>query len=329
MISSLGIDKKCGVLRDIPITQYKRFLANKSNVLWVDITKPDNHELGILSTVFNFHPLAIEDSSRVIELPKIDDFGEYIFVVFHKISFNVEKDSISTNEIDFFLGKNFIISIHKNDSNDIRTIADKVASNPSFFQKRPDFIMHKVMDEIIDNYFPVIDYWMDKIDQIEDKVITVQTEKLLKNIIMLKRDFSTLRRSIGPQRDVINKLARGDFDVISDKAAIYYRDIHDHLLRIYSNLESLSELLTVAFDAYMSTESKKMNITSNKMNIVMQKLTLVSTIFLPLTFLASVYGMNFRNMPELSWDYSYFVLMALMALIAFLLYRVFKKKHLL
>lgn len=328
MISSYSITKKGKTRRDLPLRDFKKCLKSKDTILWVDMENPSKDELSILSDVFEFHPLAIEDAAKTLQLPKIDDHGDYLFVVFHKTDFDKEKETLKLHEIDFFLGKNFIISIHKKSKDVINQVIDKLEKNPVILKNGPDFLMHNIMDEVIDNYFPLLDYWEDKTIKIEEQVTKGKTDKVLDKLIKLKREFTELRKSLGPQRDLINRLARGDYKLISQKTTMYFKDIYDHIFRIYTTLESHNDLSTVIFDAYLTTVSMKMNETSNNMAVIMQRLTIISTIFLPLTFIASVYGMNFSNMPELGWKYGYFGILAFMCIIAYWMFRLFKKKHL-
>jgi magnesium transporter len=330
MIISLGVTEKGEFVREINPELFKQFIDNNKARLWIDIKNPTSKELDILSNNFNFHPLSIEDVSKEIELPKIDNFDDYIFVVLHRINFDIENDHISTQETDFFLGKNYIISIHKQESKSVSNMIEKVSSNPIILKNGPDFIMHGIIDTIVDNYFPILDYLEDRIDILEETILAGKTDKVLKEILKVKKDLSLLRKSISPQRDVINKLARRDYKQISEKALIYYRDVYDHLLRIYSSIESLNDLLTTALNAFTSVESNKLNITSYNLNVIMQKLALVSTIFLPLTFIASFYGMNFKYMlPPLDETWSFFLVLGFMAFLSLFMYLMFRRKKLL
>jgi magnesium transporter len=330
MITTYGINEKGEFIKDISPEMYKSFTDNNKARLWIDIKKPSQKELEIISDHFNFHPLSIEDISKEIELPKIDNFEDYIFVVLHRIIFDIKNEYISTQETDFFLGKNYIISIHKQESKSVIDMIEKVNNNPIILKNGPDFIMHGIIDTIVDNYFPILDYLEDRIDILEETILDGKTNKVLNEILKIKKDLSMLRKSIGPQRDVINKLARKDYKQISDKAVIYYRDVYDHLLRIHSSVESLNDLLSIALNAYTSVESNKLNITSYNLNVIMQKLALISTIFLPLTFIASFYGMNFKFMfPPLDQLGSFYITVGFMLFLSLFMYLIFRRKKLL
>lgn len=314
--------------QDLPIREYSKVISRKKNVLWVDISNPTEDELSILSDVFGFHPLAVEDVHRVVELPKIDDYEKYLFVVFHKIELN-DHGNLKTREINFFLGKNYIVTIHRNSEDVFKRINDKLTKNKEFLKHGAEYIMHSIMDQVTDDYFPILDHWEEELTKIEEDITKGKTEGMLKKIMKLKRQFSVFRKSLNPQRDLISKLASNHYDIITEKAKWYFKDVYDHIFRIYSSLESLNDMITVLFDAYLSNISINLTESSNKLNHVMQKLTLVATIFLPLTFIASIYGMNFEHMPELGWKYSYYIVLALMLLIALLMTAFFRRKRLL
>ncbi|MFW6449902.1 MAG: magnesium/cobalt transporter CorA [Nanoarchaeota archaeon] len=325
MISSIAYRAK-KTERDIPVKEYRKVISRKSNILWIDINNPSKEELSILTDVFGFHPLAVEDAHRVVELPKVDDYGSYLFVVFHKIDMT-SKGSLRIKEINFFLGKNFLITIHNNNDEIFEHSKDELLKNEKNF--RPEYIMHSVMDKVIDNYFPILDYWDEEIAKIEEKITEGKTEGILKKIMKLKRQLSRFRKSLNPQRDLISKLASSHYELIPEKAKWYFKDVYDHVFRIYSTLEHQNDMITVVFDAYLSNISVSLTEKSNELNNIMKNLTLVATIFMPLTFIASVYGMNFEYMPELGYKYAYFIVLALMIAIALVLFLIFRKKKLL
>lgn len=322
------LQKDGKLIADIPIRDYAKEATGKS-VLWIDIENFSKDELYALKDIFNLHHLAIEDCLKFVELPKIDDYKDYLFCVFHKIDFDPKKSSFKMEEIDFFLGKNFIITVHMKPSPIIAKQIEKILENGCITGGSPDRLMHSIMDSMIDNYFPLLDHWDEYIIQLEHIISKGSSDSMSEKLLSLKRDFSKLRKSLNPQRDLISKLAKREYPLISEKSTMYFKDIQDHMFRIYSTLENYNDMATMIFDLYISSISLKLNETSNKLNIVMQKLTLVSTIFLPLTFIASLYGMNFKHMPELDWEYSYYIVILFMTIISFWMYMFFRKKHLL
>lgn len=330
MFSYYSYSKK-GVVKKIDSLDSINYKKN-SDFLWVDLINPKKEDLEKIKNKFDFHPLSIEDCENFSDLPKVEEFENYLFIIFHKIYYDIKKDKIILKKINFFVGTNYIVSIHKENYPAIDKIKELIEKNPNIMQKGPDFFLHLILDNIVDDYFPLIDYWEKEINKIEDYVIDGAVRShhhLLNRIIRLRKDLNELKRSIAPQTNVINKLVIEDFKFISKKTHFYFRDVHDHISKIDSSLKNNIDLVMSLLDAYLSTVSNKMNENSNKMNLIMQKLTLVSTIFLPLTFIASVYGMNFKYMPELNITLAYPIIMIFMLGIAIWMYVFFKKKHLL
>jgi len=222
-------------------------------------------------------------------------------------------------ELDIFCGKHFIVTVHLSPVKAITACQEKYERNPSLIRRSADFFLHSIIDVLIDSYFPILDYWDDRIDQVEDDILGEEGEDILTEMILIKRNILALRRSLAPQRDVINRLARREFPLISPQASIYFRDVSDHMMRIYNTLESYRDLVSSLFEVHIS-------MISNKMNSIMQRLTIIATIFMPLTFIVGVYGMNFRYMPELRWKVGYLVVWTVMIILGVGMYVYFKRK---
>jgi magnesium transporter len=204
---------------------------------------------------------------------------------------------------------------------------DKLKRNHSPISRTADFLMYEIIDYFVDLYFPLLDQWEDYVEQLETMIIVhKQPKNVLKEILKIKREVINLKKSITPQRDVINKLARRDFPHIRPLTSVYFRDVHDHILRVHTEIETERDLINTAFEAYMSTISNRMATINNKMNQVMQKLTIVATIFMPLTFFAGVYGMNFHYFPEITWKYGYLLFWILVVIISAFMYMFFRRK---
>ncbi len=301
------------ILRDVPLKQIKKHLKNKKTTVWIDLEKPTDSEYKFLEQIFDFHALSIEDCKKSLELPKVDIFEDYIFVVLHSVSPKLEKGHPKRGEVDFFLGKNYLISVHTFKSPSVEHLVEKLENNKKGTTKTADFFMYEIIDYAIDLYFPLLDNWEDYIEDLESSIISHKPSKnSLKKIMRIKGEVLHLRKSIAPQRDVINKLTRRDFPFIHPLTSIYFRDVYDHIMRVYTELETQRDLINNAFEAYMSVLSNQMNVISNKMNQVMHKLTIIATVFMPLTFIAGIYGMNFRYMPELYWPYGYYIILGIM-----------------
>ncbi|MBW2980380.1 magnesium/cobalt transporter CorA [Candidatus Woesearchaeota archaeon] len=321
--------KKRGLLKVTNVKDVNKYISKKDYFIWVDFQDPSNADYKVLETVFGFHPLSIEDCKSFTPIPKIDEFDDYVFLIFHRVVYDKVKEDIAAKQIDFFLGKNYLVSLHEGTSSSIDKMQEKISSRPSFMVAGADVIMHGIIDLFTEKYIPIINYMTEEIERIEDKVIARRTAKIMQKIVKLKRNVSEFKRSILPQRDIIGRLAHRKFKFISEKAEMYYMDILDNIVWVHANLESNREMLTSIFDAYLSISSNNMNETSNRMNMIMQRLTIIATIFMPLTFVTGVYGMNFRNMPELTWEMGYFGSLGLMLVIGLGMFFYFRKKQLL
>ncbi|MBW2983590.1 magnesium/cobalt transporter CorA [Candidatus Woesearchaeota archaeon] len=321
--------KKKGLVKNANLKNLNKFISKKGYLVWVDFQEPTDADYKILENVFGFHPLSIEDCKSVTPIPKIDEFDNYIFLIFHRVVYDKEKEDIAVKEMDFFLGKNYLVSLHEGPSSSISKLKDKINSRPVFMGYGADVIMHGIIDLFTEKYIPIVNYMTGEIERIEDKVIAKRTARTMQKIVKLKRNVSEFKRSILPQRDIISKLAHRKFKFISERSEMYYMDILDNIVWVHANLESNREMLTSIFDAHLSISSNKMNETSNNMNKIMQRLTIVATIFMPLTFVTGIYGMNFRNMPELTWQFGYFGSLGLMLVIGLGMFFYFRKKQLL
>lgn len=233
-----------------------------------------------------------------------------------------------------YLGRNYLITLHKDESPTVKSVKEKVQNDPKFMARGADFLLHAVIDGIVDKYVSFTDRWDDVIEKVEEDVIAGKKEGALEKIMNLKRKNSELRRSIAPQREVINRLSRRDSPLISERASIYFRDVYDHIMRVYNILESQRDLISGIFEAYLAIVSNEMTEVSNRMNEVMKKLTIVATIFIPLTFVAGIYGMNFfggdgpnpLNMPELYHPHGHVSVLLIMLFIGVLMLIYFRRK---
>jgi magnesium transporter len=316
------------ILKDLSLVEIKKYLKDKRATIWVDLQKATNSEFSHLQETFNFHPLVMEDAKKSIELPKIDFFETYIFVVMHSIPHDFSGKYPPKREIDFFLGNNFLVTVHHHESLSVNRLMEKLERNHTATAKKADFLMYEIIDHFVDSYFAILDHWDDQIEVLESKIIAQKNlDSLLKEVLYIKREILYLKKSIAPQRDVINKISRRDFPFIHPLTSIYFRDIYDHLMRVYAELELQRDLISGAFEAYTSVLSNRLNVTSNKMNAIMQRLTVIATIFMPLTFFAGVYGMNFKFFPEINWKYGYLFFWSICLTIGITMYMFFKKRR--
>jgi magnesium transporter len=278
-------------------------------------------EAAILENPFHFHPLAIEDCLSEVHHPKVDDYGEYLFFIVHGIRFDAPTDQFITRELDIFLGKNYLVTHHRGPMRSITAARELCGKNLQAAMPRGvDFLIHQILDQMFEHYFPALDAIEDKIQLVQVEVFEKPTRETLERIFTLKRDVLQLRRICQPQREILHRLSRGEFPVISPKAAIYFRDIFDNLYRIVDASFAYQDLIQGTLDAYLTA-------VSNRLNETMKRLTVFGAIFAALTVLTGVYGMNFDHMPELKWRYGYAMVWALMIAVTAGLLVLFKKKE--
>jgi magnesium transporter len=300
--------------------QVQDLLIKKDGLLWIDIEDVTDEDAELLSAVFGFHPLAVEDCiSRDIHPPKIDDFEDYLFVIVHGINYHTESEVVETTELAFFMGKNYVVTTHDVPMRSISSMLDHIRKDGRLMRRGADFLTHDIIDTLVDNIMPTIEQMDEKNDQLEDEALHKPKRETLMAIMQLKRSILSLTRIILPQREIVNRLSRGEYNLISERAQIYYRNIFDHLVRIEMLTLGLRDMTESVLSTYLSS-------VSNRMNEVMKVLTLIATIFIPLTFIAGIYGMNFANMPELALRYGYFVILGVMAVIGISLAVYFRRK---
>ena len=281
-------------------------LAEKKRV-WIELERQSADADKLLADVLKLHPLSIEDVWGPRGQPKIDDFDEYLYVILHGIG-SKKRDKLELVEIDVVIGENWLVT-HDRDGLVADDIGTELDHSPRLLQKGVAWLAHAFLDRAVDRYLPVIDQLDAEIEQLETDVLakagTPRGSRVLKRILGFKRTLQDLRRMSIHQREILLRLSRGDFGEIPPEAIPFFRDVYDHFLRINDIAEGYRDLVTSALDAYLSVQS-------NRMNEVMKTLTLMSTVMLPLTFIAGLYGMNFKHMPELEWLYGYPFVLGLM-----------------
>jgi magnesium transporter len=254
-------------------------------ILWVDFTNPSPEAGKILSEVFHFHELSVEDALSPTHFPKAETYGDYLYVILHRIDFKAPEHCFRTHDVDFFLGANYLVTIHSGDSRSIEEISQICERNSLALGEGPAALMHRIVDSMVDHYRPEIDELSDRLDGLEKEVFERTNPRLAKAILDFKRDVSSLRRVVQPQRDVVGRLARREFPFIDEAISYRFRDVHDHLVRLADESMFFQDRITSLLDAHLST-------VSNQLNSVMKILTVIATVFMPLTFITGLYGMN-------------------------------------
>jgi magnesium transporter len=278
-----------GDLRDNPpLAELPALLAERGGMLWVDFQgNPPEQDEPILRQVFGFHPLAIDDALQESHVPKLDDWHDYLYIVLHALHLDWQADDpIQTLELDIFLGKNYLVTHHDQPIETLDKVWVNVHRADRHIKSGLDYLLYRIIDELVAGYFPIIEQMDDAIDVTEDQVFSQPTSQTLERIFTMKRAVLHMRRIIGPQREVLNRLARDDFAVIDSHERIYYRDVYDHMVRILDFIETLRDLVSGALDTYLS-------VINNRMNDIMKTLTVITTLFMPISFIASFFGMNY------------------------------------
>jgi magnesium transporter len=288
MIRSLYHAPDGAIRTDLPSDEFGAALLDPSGLLWVDFeaTSPESDE-PILRNVFGFHPLAIDDALQQSHVPKVDDWGEYLYVVLHAVVLDRrDQMAVDTLELDVFLGRNYLITHHDQPIGAVEKVWAGCRRDERHLKNGSDHLLYKIADEIAASYLPVVEEMDDAIDVIEGHVFERPSSETVEHIFAIKRSVLRLRRILGPQREVLNKLARDDYAMIDAKDRVYFRDVYDHLVRMHDITESVRDLVSGALDTYLS-------VVNNRMNEIMKTLTLITTLFMPLTFVVGFFGMNF------------------------------------
>ncbi len=294
---------------------------NNEKVKWIDIE--GLQDVSIIEKVgkkFKLHPLLLEDILNTGQRAKIDDYDDYIFIVLKVLTYNKDLKKVKSDQVSFVFIENCIISFQERDVGIFDNVKNRIKiANGNIRKLGADYLLYALIDAIVDSYFVLLENFGNKIDCVEDQLINEPQKGVLKSIHNLKREMLFLRNSIWPLREVVSILVRGDNSHFTQNTIVYLRDVYDHIIQIIDTVEVYRDMLSGMLDTYLSS-------ISNKTNDVMKVLTIISTIFIPITFLAGVYGMNFKYIPELQWSYGYGLFWIIVVIITLLMIRYFKKK---
>ena len=300
-------------------------LMDKDNTVWIDFQPKTAEEIKetekILLNVFKFHYLTIEDCVETRNQPKVEAFPHYLYFIVHGVTNKTNSANFVTKELDGYLGDNYVVTFHTEEFRSIDNVKRQIRSTPFACQRGSDYLLHQILDQLVDLYMPVVDDFDTTINFLEERVFSMgrNNTAILEDIMDLRRSVARLKRISSRQLDVLYRLSHGEFPQINKEVLPFYRDVHDHLLRISDLSEGYRDLVSGLFDIHFS-------VTANKTNDVMKIMTIISTIMLPLSVIAGIYGMNFDNMPELRTRYGYFVTLGVMLIVAIgLLYYFWRK----
>jgi magnesium transporter len=288
MIRALYRTQDGRVHTDLKPDEFAAALQDPQGLLWVDISCEAAETCEpILRETFGFHPLAVDDALEERHVPKVDDWEQYLYLALHAVVFDQQHDEqLDTLELDIFLGPNYLVTYQVQLIATVERVWTACQRDERHLQRGAGYLLYRLADELAADYMAAIEQIDDAIDQIEDRVFNAPRPVLLEQLFLLKRALLRLRRILGPQREVLNKLARGDYDVIGEDRRVFFRDVYDHLVRLHDIAESLRDLVGSALDTYLS-------VVNNRMNDVMKALTVITTLFMPLSFLRGFFGMNF------------------------------------
>ncbi len=317
MIRAVILSGKDRVRQTQNVDEMASVLKARKQTIWIDFEEPTERELKLLVDKFGFHPLTYEDVVHGGQRPKIDDYDEYAFIIVRGVGVN---GIDAAPQLNIYLDRTFIVTVNKQPIKGLNETLDKARRNPLLLKRGPDFVAYSVLDAIVDEFFPLIQELDDKIDELEDRIFVRPDNKILQKLFQLKHRTISIRRVAWPMRDILNILARRDFRFVKAENAVYFRDVYDHLVRITDMTDTLRDILTTSMEGYLS-------VISNNLNVVVKKLTALTALIMIPALIASVYGMNFVNMPELQWENGYYFSLGLMLVSAVVAYAYLKWRN--
>jgi magnesium transporter len=295
-------------------------IKDKPGVTWIKVN--GIHQVANLEKLgecFNLHPLTLEDILNTDQRPKSEDFEDYLYIVLRIINYSEERE-ISSEQISLILGSNFLISLQESNGAIFAPVLDRLRTSKGRIRKSgADYLAYALMDLIVDNYFVVLEQFGEALEYLEEEVVKRPTPETLQDIHRFKYDMIMLRKSVWPLREVVGHLERKESDLIQDATGIYFKDVYDHTIVAIDNIETYRDILSGMLDIYLSS-------ISNRLNQIMKVLTVIATIFMPLTFMAGVWGMNFKHMPELEWVWGYPMALGLMVVVSLCMIHYFHRK---
>jgi len=320
-ITVIDYDEKNVVEKTLDKIEDSLPFKDAPTVTWLNID--GLHDLTIVEKVgemFSLHPLILEDVVNTTQRPKLEDYDSCVFVVMKMLYDTAHGDSVIAEQVSMIMGKGFVITFQEQEGDVFEMVRTRIRQGKGRIRKKgADYLVFSLMDSIVDKYFSILETFGESIEEMEETLAKDPTPDKLKLINRMKREAMTLRRSVWPLREIISGLQRQESSLVKKESVPYFRDLYDHTIQVMDTIESYRDMISGMLDIYMSS-------LSNKMNEVMKVLTIFAAIFIPLTFIAGVYGMNFEYMPELKWHYAYFGVLALMLAVALTMLGFFKKQ---
>lgn len=311
--------------REKQIHQVEEITASKKTgeTIWINVD--GLHETGLVENIgeyFNIHALMLEDILHTNTRAKIELFDKGLFFVFNLLyQDHATHQKILGEQLSVILGPDFLISFQERSNPLFKPLMDRIRNDKSRIRKKgADYLAYAIVDMVVDSYFIILENFEDKIEALEEELISSLSKKTFQSISDLKRNLISMRRAVTPLREIINVLGKNDSGLLHDENRIFFTDIHDHILQIQETIDIFREILSSLHETYLAN-------VNNRTNEIMKTLTITATIFIPLTFIAGIYGMNFKYMPELEWEYGYFAVWALIISVVGVMFYFFKKKE--
>ena len=297
------------------------FAKETSHVTWIDINGYQQlKDLEYLGECFKLHPLVLEDILNNDQRPKVEDFGDYLFIILKTLHHDEKTNQVLTEQISLILGDNYVISLHENDTDIFAPVRQRLKGSSGRIRKaKADYLAYALMDLIVDHYFLVLEQLGEVVEDLEEELVTNPGPDTLNKIYSLKRNTILIRRAVWPLREVVSQIERSDSPLIEENITLYLRDVYDHVAIAMDSIETYRDILSGILDIYLSS-------ISNRLNEVMKVLTIIATIFIPLTFITGVFGMNFKYIPGLDWPWGYYACLGSMSLIFLTMLWYFKRK---
>lgn len=290
----------------------------EGNIIWADVSDPTSRDFEELAEEFGFHHLSIEDCQNEHQRPKVEEYDGYYFIVLYEAELVGPSDRLELRELNIFLGKNFLVTVHSRPIRAIATASRLWHEWTDRAEQGAGLLAYLLIDGIVDDYLPLLDIMSDRMDDLEDSIFGEWRAESIEEIFGIKKKLLFLRRAITPLRDVFNMLLRREQPIFPREIHIYFQDVFDHLIRVADTIDTLRDMLGSTMDAYLS-------VSGNRMNKIMKRLTSISTILMSVTLIAGIYGMNFNLMPELRWRYGYVYALSSMVAVGIALYIYLKK----
>jgi magnesium transporter len=290
----------------------------EGNIIWADVSDPTSRDFEELAEEFGFHHLSIEDCQNAHQRPKVEEYTGYYFIVLYEAELAGPTDRLELRELNIFLGKNYLVTVHSRPIRAIATAARLWHEWTDRAEQGSGLLAYLLIDGIVDDYLPLLDIISERMDDLEESIFGEWRAEVIEDIFSIKKKLLYLRRSITPLRDVFNTILRREQPIFPRETHVYFQDVFDHLIRVADTIDSLRDMLSSTMDAYLS-------VSGNRMNKIMKRLTSISTILMSVTLIAGIYGMNFVFMPELRWRFGYVYALLSMVVVGLALYVYLKK----